>query len=399
MKTRFYLLVFALSLMHFSTSAQNVGIGTASPTGPLSFANQLGNKLVLWGDGTTGHYGIGVQSTFLQLYADVPNSNIVFGYGRSSGFTERVRIINSGGDGMYVNGRMIVRNGTSPLNTDFTPGIWFTNPDNTSLLGFVGTQNNQNIGFFGGPLGFGFVYDAINSRVGIGNHNPNAPLAFGPVLGKKITLYPGNLGDAGFGISGNRLQIFSDNPNADVAVGYDVAGTFVERFAFKPNGAIALNGQLGAAGQFLRSNGNAATSWSSATNDLYQRTALVNGSASILINSYVLTDVPGFNYAFNVPGNARVLVNLNAFAYAASCAFCGFSQIDLRLNLNGADVSLHRYVLTNGEDMTMTGSVLLSVGAGNHTLKLRAAISGPPVYVGTSPSIFNNNMIVQIIPE
>ncbi|MEP6673934.1 MAG: hypothetical protein ABJA78_02220 [Ferruginibacter sp.] len=100
-----------------------------------------------------------------------------------------------------------------------------------------------------------------DKKVGIDNSNPNAPLAFAPALGKKITLYPGATGDVGFGVGGNRLQIFSDNPNADVAIGYDAAGTFNERFAFKPNGALAVNGNLGSAGQLLSSNGSGAASW------------------------------------------------------------------------------------------------------------------------------------------
>ena len=103
--------------------------------------------------------------------------------------------------------------------------------------------------FFGGPAGWGLTYNGLNSRVGIGNNDPNAPLAFAPSLGKKITLYPGSTGDVGFGVAGNRLQIYSDNPYADVAIGYDAAGTFNERFAFKPNGALALNGNTGNAGQ------------------------------------------------------------------------------------------------------------------------------------------------------
>jgi hypothetical protein len=379
--------------------SQHVGIGTTTPTGPLSFSSAVGNKIVLWGNGSTSHYGMGIQAGQLQIYANTPSDNVSFGYGRSDAFTERMRIINNGADGMLLNGRLHLRNGTNPLNLDYGSGVWLYKADNSNLLGFMGTHNNQNIGFYGGPAGWGFTYDAINSRVGIGNQNPNAPLAFAPALGKKITLYPGNTGDVGFGVAGNRLQIYSDNPNADVAVGYDVAGTFIERFAFKPNGALALSGQTGSPGQVLRSNGNAATYWSSATNDLFARTAQITGNASVSISSYVLTDVPGFVYAFNVPTNARVMVHLNVFAYAGACAFCGASQIDLRLNMDGADAGLHRYILTNGEDMTMTGTVLMNVAAGNHTLKLRAAISGPAVYVGTTPSVFNNNMIVQIIPE
>jgi len=391
-----------LSLLFFtsySIKGQNVGIGTTTPTGPLTFNSILGNKIVLWGDGNTPHYGVGIQGALLQMYSDAPAANIGFGWGRSGLFNERMRIINGGGDGLILNGRMHLRNGTNPLDLNYGAGIWMYSSDNSAALGFVGVQNNQNLGFYGGPAGWGFTYDAINSRVGIGNLNPNAPLAFPALLGKKITLYPGATGDVGFGVAGNRLQIYSDNPNADVAIGYDAAGTFNERFAVKPTGALALNGSLGSPGQVIQSNGSSAATWTSATNDLFNRTVQVRGTNSVAVTSYILTDVPGMTYSFNVPGNARVLVNLNVFAFAGSCVLCGQSQIDLRLNLDGSDVSLHRYILTNGEDMTMTGNVFLQVGAGNHTLKLRAAISGPGVYIGTTPSVFNNDMIIQIIQQ
>lgn len=393
------ILVYLLFFISYSIEAQNVGIGTTTPTGPLTFNSILGNKIVLWGDGNTPHYGLGIQSGALQLYTDLAGSDIQFGFGRSIAFTERMRIINGSGEGLVLNGRMHLRNGTNPINLNYGAGIWLYNPDNSAALGFMGVQNNQNLGFYGGPAGWGFTYDAINSRVGIGNNSPNAPLAFPPSLGKKITLYPGTTGDVGFGVAGNRLQIYSDNPNADVAIGYDAAGTFNERFAVKPTGALALNGSLGTPGQVIQSNGSSAATWTSATNDLFNRTVQVRGTNSVAITSYILTDVPGMTYSFSVPGNARVIVNLNVFAFAGSCAFCGASQIDLRLNLDGSDVSLHRYILTNGEDMTMTGNVFLQVGAGNHTLNLRAAISGPGVYVGTSPSVFNNDMIIQIIQQ
>lgn len=240
-----------------------VGIGTNTPTGPLSFANQLGNKVVLWGSGTGPHYGIGVQSQKLQLYADLSSSSISFGYGRSDAFTERVRIVNSGLEGMFVSGRLNLQNG-DPANTGGGGGVWLWKPNNSALLGFMGTQNDRNIGFYGGPNAWGFTYDAITSRVGIGNNTPNAPLAFGAVGGKKITLYPGATGDVGFGVANNRLQIYSDNPNADVAIGYDAAGVFNERFSVKPNGALALVTNTGVAGEVLTSGGaNAPAFWAS----------------------------------------------------------------------------------------------------------------------------------------
>ena len=243
--------------------AQNVGIGTATPGFPLNFASTLGNKISLFGN-TGNHYGFGIQSGLLQIYSDASAANIAFGYGSSTSFNERMRIINNGIDGMILNGRLHIKNGSDPVNPSLTGGVWLYKSDNSGQLSFMGTQNNQNVGFFGGPAngGWGFVYDAVNSRVGIGISNPNAPLTFAPSLGKKITLYPGATGDVGFGVAGNRLQIYSDNPFADVAFGYDAAGVFNERFAVKPNGALAVVGNTGNPGQILMSNGaGGAATW------------------------------------------------------------------------------------------------------------------------------------------
>lgn len=254
-------LTFLLFLMAtLAVNGQNIGLGELNPGFPLNFPPILGDKISLYGN-TGAHYGFGIQVSLLQLHTDLKTSNIAFGYGTSAAFNERLRIINSGPDGLVLNGRLTIKNGTIPLDINNGGGVWLYKGDNSALLGFMGTQNNQNIGFYGGPQGWGFTYNALNSRVGIGNNNPNAPLAFGATLEKKITLYPGATGDAGFGMAGNRLQIFSDNPNADVAIGYDASGSFNERFAFKPNGALAVNGNVGAAGSVLSSNGANAATW------------------------------------------------------------------------------------------------------------------------------------------
>jgi hypothetical protein len=141
----------------------------------LAFNNRLGNHLSLYGGlGSGGHYGMGIQNSLLQVYSDAANSNISFGYGNSNSFTERARIINNGSEGMVLNGRMSLKNGTTDINNG--PGIWLYNPTNSALLGFIGTQNAGNIGFYGGPGAWGFVYDALNSRVGIGTSSPTSLL-------------------------------------------------------------------------------------------------------------------------------------------------------------------------------------------------------------------------------
>jgi hypothetical protein len=153
----------------------NIGIGIPSPAFPLNFSTALGDKISLWGNAAGGnHYGVGVQSGLLQIHGDEAISNIAFGYGRSNSFTERMRIVNSGADGVVLSGRLLLKNGTGSITDG--PGVWIYKTDNSVQLGFIGAENNQNIGFYGGPVGWGFTYDAIHSRVGIGTSNPSQAL-------------------------------------------------------------------------------------------------------------------------------------------------------------------------------------------------------------------------------
>lgn len=82
-------------------NAGNVGIGTTAPNFPLNFSSALGDKIALWGN-TAAHYGLGIQSLLLQIYTDAASSDIAFGYGSSSSFTETMRI--KGNGAIAVNG-------------------------------------------------------------------------------------------------------------------------------------------------------------------------------------------------------------------------------------------------------------------------------------------------------
>jgi hypothetical protein len=378
------ILISLLFFIGYSIQAQNVGIGTTTPTGPLSFPSILGNKIVLWGDGNASHYGFGIQNALFQIYSDAPAANIGFGFGRSSAFTERMRIINSGGEGLILNGRMTLRNGTNPIDLNYGAGVWMYKPDNSALLGFMGVQNNQNLGFYGGPAGWGFTYDAINSRVGIGNNNPNAPLAFPASLGKKITLYPGTTGDVGFGVAGNRLQIYSDNPNADVAIGYDAAGTFNERFAVKPTGALAINGNTGTSGQVLRSNGAGSPAvWTGSDNAAFQfnctdwqldvsdavptvniggingQTFTITRTSIVIINCRLMVSNPGNAFGGNAVAILRVsLLNPSATAIGSDGVY--------QLIGNGDTKNLYcQFMVDNVAPGTYTISTTLTKGAGD----------------------------------
>ncbi len=378
-----YFFTIGIMVMVGQAFGQNVGIGTSTPTGPLSFASISGNKIVLWGDGGSSHYGIGVQGGLLQLYANQPGDAIVFGYGRSGLFTERTRITGSGDIGMTVKGRIILSNGTVPLDPLYGGGIWLADPTNTGMQGFMGVFNNQNIGFYGVNSGWGLTYNTTNGRVGIGNTNPNAPLAFAATLGKKITLYPGAVGDAGLGMSGNRLQIFADNPNADVAIGYDLLnGGFQERFAFKPNGALALQGNTGSYGQILTSGGpGAAAFWSSAYT-VYKSNAF---TGKITAGGIVPLTTSTINLNLTQPSLISITYDTytgGTQCFAGSCAYKWdiLTRIDGQLVAGGGfdyegqyfiDGVLYAVAVQRGTSATF-GPAIFSLAAGAHTISFES---------------------------
>ncbi|MCP9757320.1 hypothetical protein EGI26_19335 [Lacihabitans sp. CCS-44] len=384
---------------HISYSNGQVGIGISTPTAPLSFASTPGNKIALWGDANGAHYGFGIQGGLLQMYANQPSDNISFGSGSSNSFNERMTIYNTGGEGMLLKGRITLRNGTVPNNPAYGPGVWLYRGDNTAPLGFMGTQNNQNIGFYGGTREWGFTYDAVNSRVGIANHNPNAPLAFGPYLEKKITLYPGATGDVGFAVGGNQLKIYSDNPNAQVSLGYDAAGVFTDRFSVKANGAIAVNGNMGNNGQVLTSKGaNAIPEWKipySFYNNIEQKfqSAIVeddqNGGG---------IDLPNMTHTFTVTGNAKLLLTFNIDTESVACFACGFSRGSVQVFLNDVYQMSFTENIPNGEWATISGTYLATVGAGTHTIKLNGVCIHNPLMRFWGSNAYSN-MIVQLINE
>lgn len=160
----------------------------------LDVGSRLGNRIALYGGmGNSGKYGFGIQNSLLQMYSDAAASNIAFGYGNSYNFNERMRIINNGTEGMSLKGRLHLKNGTTDINNG--GGVWLYKADNSNLLGFMGTQNNQNIGFYGGPVnsGWGLVYDAINGRVGLGTSTPTSLLN----VNGQITIDQKNFGGYG----------------------------------------------------------------------------------------------------------------------------------------------------------------------------------------------------------
>lgn len=76
-----------------------IGISNNVPVAPVSFNNNHGQKITFWNSGASS-YGIGLQSSLLQIHVAAANNDITFGYGSSTAFTERMRIKGNGDVGI-----------------------------------------------------------------------------------------------------------------------------------------------------------------------------------------------------------------------------------------------------------------------------------------------------------
>jgi hypothetical protein len=283
-----------------------------------------------------------------------------------------------------VGGRIRIRTGT-----DGEAGIWLNNTTNTALQSFIGLENNNYVGLFSTQgAGWSFGMNTTNGnvkimgRLGIGTTTPNAPLSFPPALGKKITLYPGTTGDVGIAVQGNLLQIYSDNPNADIALGYDQAGVFTERFRVRANGVLMVNGNAGNAGQVLQSNGpSSPPTWVSPV------TTFVSSGASFssLVNNGDETTIS--SVSVTVTQTSYVEVSGTMGLYSAGCFGCGDASVFLLMNdpsqsfewVVAADS--HVIGVTN---MSFVQRTLFPLSAGNYTFTLRARKNSGPTVTSAS---------------
>ncbi len=222
----------------YNTNNSLIGIGTNLPGFPLNFSNTLGDKISLYGN-TGAHYGLGIQSGLLQIYADAAAAGIGFGYGTSEAFSERARIINSGEIGMELTGRLRIRTGSQ------SAGLWLASSNNAANSSFMGLANDLNVGFYGGSgANWGLTMNVSTGNVGIGLNGaaPTAPLQFANNLSHKITLYQGSTGPVGFGVYGGELRIQNDIPGGKVSLGaLDAGGVYFENALAQKNGVYAFS--------------------------------------------------------------------------------------------------------------------------------------------------------------
>ena len=154
----------------------NTGIGTVTPAFPLSFNQNIGDKISIWSN-SANSYGFGIQPSLLQIHTDISAADIAFGYGSSAAFTEAMRIKGNGNVGigtldpqypLDVNGRIRL-SGINPND----PGIWLN--DDAAERAFIGMQNDNQVGFYGtGGIGWGFTMNTTTGAVAV-NGNAGTP--------------------------------------------------------------------------------------------------------------------------------------------------------------------------------------------------------------------------------
>jgi trimeric autotransporter adhesin len=119
-----------------ATSDTKVGIGTSSPTSPLSFASTSGKKISLY-QSSTGDIGMGIGPFEYRMFTDNASANIVFGHDNFiNGFNENVKF--------FGNGNIHVGNYTAWSNTNDNRRINFGDGDYV-YLGEVGADDRLEL--------------------------------------------------------------------------------------------------------------------------------------------------------------------------------------------------------------------------------------------------------------
>lgn len=186
------------------SSAGNVGIGNYVPNFPLDFAPVLGDKICLWGVGTNEHYGFGIQNNLLQIHSDISASDIAFGYGKSSAFTEAMRIKGNGRVGIGTNApdarvEIEASNTATPANTD---GILIPRVSAFPVANPTAVQNGMMV----------FLTNTVGTYAAGFYYWDNTAVSWIPVGGKTGWSATGNLGTS------PSSNFIGTNDNAALAV-------------------------------------------------------------------------------------------------------------------------------------------------------------------------------------
>ncbi len=302
-----------------------------------------------------------------------------------------------GGNWDVVNGEGDLRIGdaTTRLKIGLATGGGGTGAATIMEQGPVGAYNVLSLGTQGNKV---LHVNGTSQRVGIGTDAPGAPLGFAAVLGKKISLFPNGANDYGFGVSSTRLQIFSDGwAGGDVAIGTDAAGTFTERLAVKNNGALAVSGSTGAAGQVLQSNGSeSAPSWvTPASSTASFRTV---GTGAVSISNGTWTRIPGLEGVATATKPSNVIVTFSIPVRNLSPT----SPVTLEIGFNTwSNVNRRfKYTLAAGTELVASGTFTYPLNGGMDAIFVSGVSStSPGAEFGTAVSYWLAEFVATVVPQ
>lgn len=184
---------------------------------------------------------------------------------------------------------------------------------------------------------------------------------------------------------------FNDNANSEAAffgmeddthIGFFGNGASWNFTMNTTTGALKVGGSEGQAGQVITSNGAAAAQWKSSTNLLYQGTNINVDTGQIIPPDLTPMLIPGLSQTVNVSGNAKLLVQFNVAMRTFPCIGCLSAEANIQVTLDGGVINKLRQNLPNGNEYAhISGSWLQLVGAGNHTVEIKAFSAGPIVAI------------------
>jgi hypothetical protein len=401
----------------FTVDRRNGYIGIAgnnsNPAVPIAMGNSAGDKISLFRDGNGNNYGLGIGNATLQLITPHSTSSVVFGYGRSSSFTENMRVGGNGNvsigttdislAGLTVNKKVDATHAIFGSNTTGVaiesnfPGIGFNSYYNggrksiaTGFSGYIGVNpsgggmqllvstqsNNTNAS--------GTYKTAIEIRpdgkVGIGNSDPAYLLDIGERM--RIRGTTGYTAGIWLNNEANTALAAFMGMQADNQVGFFGFGSAGWGFLMNTqNGALSVGGNTGAAGQVLTSNGSgSAPSWQGGVGGGKPFVVRPSANSPDMTNSRV--DVPNMVANFTLAVPSQVVFNFKLSIANRSCIACGDRRtfIVFVQNIVGGttDIATTIVYTPNGEPADgVSGPIVLDLPAGTYSYKLAIA---PSIY-------------------
>lgn len=315
----------------------------------------------------------------------------------------------SGYSGGYFPGAIVEGNTNTYLNL-LTPnanesGLLFGNVSNAASGGII--YNNA-----GTPNGLQFRTNGNNTRMIVDNSG-RIGMGVSPTISDGILDIKGRLriqsgGDifhtAGLwvnNINNSSLTAFIGMKDDDNHVGFYGSGI---GWGFSMNtqtGALLINGTEGSPGQVLQSNGSGSVpTWATSTNTLYNNTvALEDAGSQTLTTADNFVNLTGMSYSFSVPGNAKLYVNFDVPVVTISCAFCGYSSLYVDIDIDGSFNARYHWDVANGTGEILTGSKIISLSAGSHTVTLQGSAVGNSNIFGGGGTFGIKRMNLQVIPQ